>query len=136
MTYISRSALLQRINHQLAKNGQKLRHHSHSTLRHDPGFVPYFDVARIGGYDGGEAILYAAEGERIRDDNQAMVRLARELGIRGVRVVPGSICENCQTLRATTYEPEWDLSLCKGCFRELWEEERQERQVQPVRKEA
>jgi hypothetical protein len=44
---------------------------------------------------------------------------ARELGIRAVRVVPQRTCENCEVESATTYEPKWNLSMCRECSLEL-----------------
>jgi hypothetical protein len=119
MTYITHRALIRRINLELANHRQKLRYHNRSGRRHDPEFVPYFDVARVFTYLHGEAVLARAEGPQIRDDDRALVRFARELGIRGVAVIPHRTCEKCEVLPATIYEPDWRLSLCRECSREL-----------------
>jgi hypothetical protein len=98
MTYITRYALRQRIDRRLAANGQQLSYHN------------------------GEFYLlknHFRTGRTIRNDDRALEEFARELGIHGVAVVPCRTCENCGVLPATTYEPDWDLSLCGECSREL-----------------
>jgi hypothetical protein len=119
--YITRRTMLRYINRELAKHqpSEKLRYHNRSDRRYDPEFVPYFDVARVGGYIHGEAILARAEGRCVGADHRALERFARELGIHGVTIIPHQTCENCQVYRATTYEPDWSLSLCGECSGEL-----------------
>jgi hypothetical protein len=107
MTYITRRALRQRINRCLAWNNQRL-HHSDG----------WFHIVEID-----DSIGDYSTGRTIPPDDGSLVVFARELGIHNVRVIPRRTCESCEVFPATTYEPEWYMSLCKECSRKLHEDE-------------
>jgi hypothetical protein len=103
MTYITRHALWHRINRRLASNNQR--------LHYSDGWYHIVEIDDRGGE--------YATGRTIPPDDCALVVFAQELGIHNVRVIPRRTCENCEVLPATTFKPEWRLSLCKECSREL-----------------